>query len=132
MIMARVFTFKGKTVEELQGMSTQEFAKLLNSRQRRSILRRGIRYKELLSKVEKAKAKGATKPIRTHVREAVILPSWIGLRFAVFNGKEFKEIEIKPEMLGHVLGEYSFTTKRVLHSAPGIKATRGSKFLSVK
>ncbi|MGC8538557.1 MAG: 30S ribosomal protein S19 [Candidatus Micrarchaeia archaeon] len=130
--MARVFTFKGKTVEELQGMSTQEFAKLLNSRQRRSILRRGIRYKELLSKVEKAKAKGATKPIRTHVREAVILPSWIGLRFAVFNGKEFKEIEIKPEMLGHVLGEYSFTTKRVLHSAPGIKATRGSKFLSVK
>ena len=70
--------------------------------------------------------------IRTHTREAVILPGWLGLRFGVHNGKEFKEIKILPEMLGHRLGEYVLSTKRVQHSAPGIRATRGSKFLSVK
>ncbi|VVB76654.1 30S ribosomal protein S19 [uncultured archaeon] len=54
------------------------------------------------------------------------------MRFAVHNGKEFKDIVIVPEMMGHRLGEYVFSTKRVQHSAPGIRATRGSKFLSVK
>ena len=35
-------------------------------------------------------------------------------------------------MLGHRLGQYSHTTKRVIHSDPGIRATRGSKFLAMK
>ncbi len=70
--------------------------------------------------------------IKTQIREALILPSWIGMSFAVHNGKEFKQIEIRPEMLGHRLGDYAFSTKRVVHSAPGIRATRGSKFLAVK
>ncbi len=129
--MARVFSFKGKSLEELQALSTAEFSKLVKSRERRSIKRMGMSYKELLSKVEKAKKTGK-QVVKTHIREAVILPSWIGMKFAVHNGKEFKELYITPEMLGHRLGEFVFTTKRVLHSAPGIRATRGSKFLSVK
>ncbi len=130
--MARVFTFRGKSVEELQGMSIADFGMLLKSRQRRALLRMGIGYKSLIKKVEKAKKSGSEKVIKTHAREAVILPSWIGMKFAVHNGKEFKEMLITPEMLGHRLGEFAFTTKRVLHSAPGIRATRGSKFLAVK
>jgi small subunit ribosomal protein S19 len=130
--MARIFTFRGKTPEELQKMSATEFAKLLNSRERRAIARQGTRYKELVAKVEKAKKLGKDNVIKTHVREAVILPSWLGMKFGVHNGKEFKEITVGPEMLGHRLGEFAFSTKRVLHSAPGIRATRGSKFLAVK
>ncbi|MGC8587192.1 MAG: 30S ribosomal protein S19 [Candidatus Micrarchaeia archaeon] len=130
--MARVFTFRGKSIEELQGMSIADFGMLLKSRQRRALLRMGIGYKSLIKKVEKAKKSGSEKVIKTHAREAVILPSWIGMKFAVHNGKEFKEMLITPEMLGHRLGEFAFTTKRVLHSAPGIRATRGSKFLAVK
>ena len=76
--------------------------------------------------------KVSTKPIRTHIREALILPSWVGLKFEVHDGKEFKHCIISANMLGHRLGEYAYTTKRVLHSAPGIRATRGSKFLAVK
>lgn len=130
--MARIFTFRGKTPEELQKMGAAEFAKLLNSRERRALKRQGIRYKELEAKVEKAKKLGKSSVIKTQVREAVIMPSWLGMKFGVHNGKEFKELTIAPEMLGHRLGEFAFSTKRVIHSAPGIRATRGSKFLAVK
>lgn len=129
--MARAFAFKGKSIEELQGLSVAEFSKLIRSRERRSIKRMGMSYKTLIEKVEKAKKEGK-QVVKTQIREAVILPSWVGMRFAVHNGKEFKELYITPEMLGHRIGEFVFTTKRVIHSAPGIRATRGSKFLSVK
>lgn len=130
--MPRTFTFRGKTLEEVQAMSMDDFSKLLRAGERRAIKRMMKRYAQLVKKVDKLKKAGATKTIKTHIREAVILPSWVGMKFGVHNGKEFKEILISPEMLGHRLGEYSFSTKRVMHSAPGIRATRGSKFLSVK
>ncbi|HUB92744.1 MAG TPA: 30S ribosomal protein S19 [Candidatus Saccharimonadales bacterium] len=130
--MARIFTFKGKTIGDLQKMELNEFVKLLDSRQRRAIKRNGLEYKKLLAKIADRKSKNSDKAIRTHTREAVILPSWVGMKFAVHNGKEFKEMTIGEEMMGHRLGEFAFSTKRVLHSAPGIRATRGSKFLSVK
>ncbi|MDE1846280.1 MAG: 30S ribosomal protein S19 [Candidatus Micrarchaeota archaeon] len=129
--MARIYTFRGLTIEELQKLSFEEFTALLKSRQRRAIERMGVQYKAFIAKVEEAKKKG--KPIiKTHERDAVILPSWVGMMFAIHNGKEFKQMEIRAEMLGHRLGEFAFSTKRVQHSAPGIRATRGSKFLAVK
>jgi small subunit ribosomal protein S19 len=130
--MARVYTFRGLTIEDLQKLSTEDFGKLLKSRQRRALERSGIRYKELVTKVEKVKKAASGKVIKTTIREAIILPSWVGMMFAVHNGKEFKQMEIRPEMLGHRLGDFAFSTKRVIHSAPGIRATRGSKFLAVK
>jgi small subunit ribosomal protein S19 len=130
--MARIFLFRGKTPEEVQKLSNEEFTKLLNSRERRAMKRQGTTFKELQAKVEKYKKLGKDKALKTQVREAVILPSWLGMKFAVHNGKEWKEMTIVPEMLGHRLGEFVFSTKRVMHSAPGIRATRGSKFLSVK
>ena len=130
--MARVFLYKGRSIEDLQKLSIAEFSKLVKARPRRAIKRMAPDYKDLIKKVEKIKASGAAKAVRTHTREAVIIPQWVGMRFAVFNGKEYKEFNVVPEMLGHRLGEYSFTTKAVVHSAPGIRATRGSKFLAVK
>ncbi|MDE1855628.1 MAG: 30S ribosomal protein S19 [Candidatus Micrarchaeota archaeon] len=128
--MARVYTWRGMTIEELQKLDVAQFSKLLKSRQRRTIKRMGMDYKRLIARVEAARKKG--KVVKTHIREAIILPSWVGMNFAIHNGKEFKQTEIRPEMLGHRLGEFAFSTKRVLHSAPGIRATRGSKFLAVK
>jgi small subunit ribosomal protein S19 len=124
--------YRGKTATELNTVSPADYLKMVKSRQRRSMKRNGIDYKKLLAKVEKYKAKGLDKPIRTQVREAMIIPSWIGLKFAVHNGKEFMPLLITANMLGHRLGEYSYSTKPVRHSAPGIRATRGSKFLAVK
>ena len=109
-----------------------DVSKLFKSRQRRAIKRMSASYKEMLGKVERSKKGGGTKVIRTHTREAVILPAWVGMKFAIYNGKSFQELNIGPEMIGHRLGEFAYTIKHVVHSAPGIRATRGSKFLAVK
>jgi small subunit ribosomal protein S19 len=130
--MAERIAFRGMTPSQLTSLTNEQYLKMVNSRERRSIKRNAVNYKKLAEKVEKFKKNNIGKPIRTHVREAVILPSWVGMRFEVHNGKEFKQIVITANMLGHMLGEYSHSTKRVLHSAPGIRATRGSKFLAVK
>ncbi len=124
--------FRGKTQADMSSVSGSAYSQLIKSKMRRSIKRNGLSYKKLIEKVEKRKKLNSTKAIRTHVREAVILPSWLGLRFEVHNGKEFLPVYINTNMLGHRLGEYSHTTKHVQHSAPGIRATRGSKFLAVK
>ena len=126
--MARIFLLKGKTVEELQKMSLEEFAKIIPSRERRNLLR-GFDddEKKFLEKLRKSE-----KPVRTHIREMVIIPEMLFKRVLVHNGKEWILIDIKPEMLGHRLGEFALTRKRVLHSAPGVGATKSSKFLPLK
>lgn len=130
--MAERIAYRGKTPTELAKLTEPEYLKMVKSRQRRSMKRASLEYRKLIQKVEKSKKANSNKPIRTHIREAVILPSWIGMHFQVHNGKEFQPLEISAVMLGHRLGEYAYTTKRVQHSAPGIRATKGSKFLAVK
>ncbi|RLG18613.1 30S ribosomal protein S19 [Nanoarchaeota archaeon] len=131
--MAKVFKYRGYTIEQLQQMSLKEFAKLLPARERRSLLR-GLteEQKKLLKKIEAFKAGKLKKPIKTHCRDMIILPQMVGVKIGVHNGKEFKFIEIKPEMIGHRLGEFVLTTKKVEHSAPGVGATRSSIAISVK
>jgi len=62
----------------------------------------------------------------------VILPEMVGAKIGVYNGKEFVPVVIKPEMIGHRLGEFALTCKKVEHSAPGVSATRGSKHIPLK
>ena len=128
--MAKKFVYRGKSIEELQSMPIEEFVKLLDSRTRRALTRVSYQYKELLTKVKRVREKG--KVIKTHLREAVIIPQWVGLKFGVHMGKEFKEITILPDMVGYRLGQFTQTTGRVAHSGPGVGATRGSKFMPLK
>ncbi len=72
------------------------------------------------------------KPVRTHIRDIVVLPFMVGMTVHVYNGKEFLPIEIKPEMVGHYLGEYVMTCKQVLHGEPGVGATRSSLYVPLK
>lgn len=130
--MVERIAYMGKTATELTSLTMEEYVKSLKARERRTVKRNGLTYRQLQEKVEKYRKKGINKPVRTHIREAVILPSWVGMAFEVHDGKEFKKVVITANMLGHRLGEFAYTTKRVLHSAPGIRATRGSKFLAVK
>lgn len=46
-------------------------------------------------------------PIRTQARSATILPSFVGLKFLVYNGRAYHEVIIKEDMVGHKLGEFS-------------------------
>jgi small subunit ribosomal protein S19 len=128
--MAKIFKFHGNTLEEMQKMSLEEFAKLLPSRSRRALLKRGIsRTQKML--LEHIKS-NPTKQFRTQCRELVVLPQLIGQKVRVHNCKEYVFLDILPEMIGRRLGEYVETRKRIKHSAPGMGATRSSKFVPLK
>lgn len=132
----RKFKYRGRSLEELLSMSMDELVNILPARQRRS-LKRGLTRAQikLLAKIRRILrnpelAKKAV--IKTHVRDMVVLPEMVGLTIAVYNGKEFVPVKITPEMIGHYLGEFSPSTKKVTHGEPGLKATKASRFIAVK
>jgi|SRR3989344_5972062 len=131
--MAKEFTFKGKTVDELKKMSVKELIEVMPSRMKRS-LKRGFneQQKILLHMLKESREGRFKKNVETHCRDMVILPEMIGQIIYVHNGKEFVPVTVTGEMLGHYLGEFSLTRKKVSHSAPGIGATRSSASVSVK
>ena len=126
--MAKEFMLRGKTVEEIKRMSLTEFAALVPSRERRK-LKRGFTDAEKIFIEHLSKKK---KEYKTQCRDIPVIPSMIGKIIRVYSGKEFVPVLIIPEMLGHRLGEYVMTRKKVSHSAPGIGATRSSASLSVR
>lgn len=134
--MPKEFMYRGYTLEQLQGMSMDEFINLLPARPRRS-LHRGLPQEQrtLLEKLRAAREqtkKGGTATVKTHVRDMTILPEMVGLTVNVHNGKEFVQVEIKPEMIGHSLGEFAITNKPVRHGTPGIGASRSSMYVPLK
>lgn len=72
------------------------------------------------------------EPVRTHLRNMIIVPEMIGSIIGVYNGKTFNQVEIKPEMIGHYLAEFSISYKPVKHGRPGIGATHSSRFIPLK
>jgi small subunit ribosomal protein S19 len=64
---------------------------------------------KLLKKVQKLDAAGEKKPIKTWARACVIPPEFVGHTFAVHNGRKFLPIYVTERMVGHRLGEFSFT-----------------------
>jgi small subunit ribosomal protein S19 len=123
------FTFRGYTMEELLEMPFDEMVLLLPSRARRTLSRGMNEDQRIAFDILKNADREVT---RTHRRDVPIIPQFVGKRVAVYNGKEFFEFEIKPEMIGHFTGEFSMTRHEVKHSGPGVGATRGSKFLPLK
>ena len=112
-----------------------EFIRLLPSRQRRS-LTKGLTadqriLMELIRDHRRSKGKDV-KPIKTHCRDMVIIPEMVGLNLLVHSGKEFASVEIKAEMIGHYLGEFVITNKKVVHGTPGIGASRSSMYVPLK
>lgn len=128
--MPKEFRFRGYTLKELKQMSIQEFAKLLKARERRALLR-GLTepQRKLLEKIKKE----PNKFHKTHCRDMIILPQMVGAKIGVYRGGKAGEespwvsLVIKPEMIGHRLGEFAIPVKKVVHSAPGIGASRSSK-----
>ncbi|KAL7415336.1 mitochondrial ribosome small subunit component RPS19 [Mrakia frigida] len=51
------------------------------------------------------------KPIRTHHRDAQIIPAFVGLKFEVHNGRKYQNVNITDEMIGYKLGEFSHTRR---------------------
>ena len=65
----------------------------------------------LMAKVEKVSENGKKEVIKTWSRRSTIYPNFIGLTFAVHNGKEFIPVYVTEDMVGHKLGEFALTRK---------------------
>jgi small subunit ribosomal protein S19 len=130
------FHYRGFTLDELRKMNMDQLIELLPARARRSV-KRGLppRQKKLLERLRRAyraKKRGKDLLTRTHVRDMIIFPDFVGLKIGVYNGRIYEIVDIKPEMIGHYLGEFSLTRRRVSHGSPGIGATRSSKYVPLK
>lgn len=125
--MTKNFTYRGKSLDELKKMDMDEFSELLPARQRRS-LQRGLdeRQKKLLKDIRD------NDYVETHARNMIIVPEMVGKTIGVYNGEDFIEVEIEDRMIGHYLGEFTRNRKKVEHSAPGLGATRSSKYIPLK
>jgi small subunit ribosomal protein S19 len=126
----REFTLHGLTLPRLQELPLEELAKHLTARARRSI-KRGFNDEQKRFLLRLATT-DPSRVVRTHARDTLVLPQHVGRRVSIYTGKEFKEIEVRPEMIGHYYGEFALTRRFEKHSGPGVGATRSSKFMPLK
>ena len=117
----KIFTYRGKKLDELKLLSVKELAQLFPSRQRRK-LNRGLSENEVnfLNKLKKKDG------VKTHLRDMIIFPEMVGKTIKIHSGKEHVPILIQEEMIGFYLGELVLTRKRVGHTGPGVGATKSS------
>ena len=131
MAVMKEFNFRGQTVEQLQALSLEDFAKLCTSRTRRALLKHGV-DKKMLKRIEAFKRNPKAKAIRTHRRDLVVIPAMVGVSFAVHKGKEFEKVDVNTRMLGQYLGEFALTRKRLMHGKAGIGATKSSTAVTAR
>ena len=77
---------------------------------------------DLMVKVDRARGSRESKVIRTWSRRSTITPDFVGLTFAVHNGKKFIPVFVSEEMVGHKLGEFAPT--RIFHSHSGDRTAK--------
>ncbi|QRW17193.1 ribosomal protein S19 [Rhizoctonia solani] len=119
----RTFSYRGVELEKLLDLSNEDFVELVHARARRRF-QRGLKRRPmgLIKKLRKAKKEAPPNE----------KPAMIGSVVGIYNGKVFNSVEIKPEMTGHYLAEFSISYKPVKHGRPGIGATHSSRFIPLK
>eukprot|EP00477_Mikrocytos_mackini_P000349 GAHX01000371.1.p1 GENE.GAHX01000371.1~~GAHX01000371.1.p1 ORF type:complete len:147 (+),score=27.74 GAHX01000371.1:41-481(+) len=117
----RKLSYRGVGEEELKVMKNADFIQYLPATRRRRF-KKGISedYKKVIQKAKKRKeeAVGTNAPpklIKTHCRDAIVLPSMLGCTFGVYNGRDFIEFEADIPKLGCHFGWFSPTRKPVHH-----------------
>ena len=124
-------------LDKLLEYNTAEIVALFKSGQRRRF-KHGMhpKYDRLIKKLKTAvkNTPHGEKPkaVKTHLRNAIIMPDMVGSVCEVYSGKYWTACEIKAEMIGQYLGEFSMTYKPIKHGKVGHGATRGSKFVSLR
>lgn len=70
----------------------------------------------LIKKVQKQKESGKRDAIKTWSRRSMVVPEFVGLTFAVHNGRKFIPVYVTENMVGHYLGEFALTRTFRQHS----------------
>ncbi len=88
----------------------------------------------LMEHVRRARKEDGGKrvPVKTHCRDMIVIPEMLGLTLQLHSGKEYVSVEVKPEMIGHYIGEFAITNQKVVHGTPGIGASRSSMYVPLK
>lgn len=141
------FQFKGLDLDRLMDLSRDKLVQLLPSRVQRKFgrmaavgpdspsveVRNVLKYTCLLKRLRKSKEDCAIldkpKLIRTHLRNAIVLPEMVGCQIGVYNGKQLAIVEVRPEMIGRYLGEFSVTYKPTIHGKPGMALAAANRFV---
>lgn len=84
---------------------------------------------KLMKKVHKAKETGENKSIKTWARASTITPEMTGMTFAVHNGRQFIDVFVDENMVGHKLGEFSPTRKFVGHGGKMAKQQSKQQYI---
>lgn len=71
----------------------------------------------LMAKVVSAREGGVRQVIKTWSRRSTVLPEFVGMSFAVHNGKKFLPVYVTENMVGHKLGEFAPTRTFFGHAA---------------
>ena len=77
---------------------------------------------KLLKKVQKALQQRDRRPIKTWSRRSVVTPDFVGVNLAIHNGKDFHNVFVTENMVGHRVGEFAPTRTFRAHSAAQDKA----------
>ena len=129
--------YRGHELDALLDMNMEQIVALMKSRAQRRY-RHGMhgKYDRLIKKLRIAKKNAVVgekpKGVRTHLRNAIIVPEMCGSVVDVYGGKYWNPVEVKADMIGTFLAEYSLTYKPIRHGKVGVGATRSSKFTSLR
>ena len=133
----REFLYRGYTISELKELplvasednpDEVSVASLVPSRVRRSLDTGLTRAQNHLYN----RIIDSEQVVKTHCRSMYVLPKMVGKTVAIHNGQKFVEVELREQMIGHALGEFSTTRRSVTHTGPGGGATRSSKHVALK
>ena len=105
----REFSYRGYSMEELLKLPDEELLEILPSRARRTLSRE-------MNHDQKAAHKallGSEQNVKTHVRDLIIIPKYVGKVVELYNGNSYVKFEVKQEMIGHYLGEFAQTRQPV-------------------
>lgn len=88
-------------------------------------------HPKLLKKIA-ARKPGEGVPIKTWARSSTITPEMVGFVFAVHNGRDFIQVRVVENMVGHKLGEFSATRKFIRHGGTVKKTEEGADASATK
>ncbi len=131
------YSYRGFTPEQLNEFTNEKIIELFRARQRRRFARRTKnKYNRLYAKCRKSKKNTQPgekpAPVKTHLRDTIVMPEMVGNFVSVYNGKVFVPVEIKFDMIGRYLGEFALTYKITSHGKAGVGATKGSAHTSLR
>ena len=82
-------------------------------------LKKGPYVEESLLRKIRKMGTGTSEPIKTWSRRSMVIPDFVGRTFAIHNGRDFQQVFITEEMVGHKLGEFAPTRRFARHGTHG-------------